>query len=289
MHSLKNPFKNPDNIDNFPPFPDGYFDYQESTFGENEEIAKQTDETGNNTTLCSLNLSIDTLAKIRPVDISNVSTFLEQKEKEELQEELLRNEIEQEDQQYFDNRAEELSPQTKDNVRIVLLDENGLNQQYVKKRDIVTSPASVQTNLSISPTMNMEYTIYDSCIQFDDSQANIKTPKRKKRIITPKIPDFLSPIRAESPTTNCFQSPIMSPFLRTYQTLITHPVSPSTPSRTSYPFNTRHPKIGISSPSSSPTKLTYTRPLSPINYEFFKARYRTQIRYLEEQVQSSNL
>jgi len=153
MHSLKNPFKNPDNIDNFPPFPDGYFDYQESTFGENEEIAKQTDETGNNTTLCSLNLSIDTLAKIRPVDISNVSTFLEQKEKEELQEELLRNEIEQEDQQYFDNRAEELSPQTKDNVRIVLLDENGLNQQYVKKRDIVTSPASVQTNLSISPTM----------------------------------------------------------------------------------------------------------------------------------------
>jgi hypothetical protein len=42
----------------------------------------------------------------------------------------------------------------------------------------------------------MEYTIYDSCIQFDDSQANMKTPKRKKRIITPKIPDFLSPIRA---------------------------------------------------------------------------------------------
>jgi hypothetical protein len=34
--------------------------------------------------------------------------------------------------------------------------------------------------------------------------------------------------------------------------------------------------------SLSPTRLTYTRPLSPMNYEFFKSRYKQQLHFLSE-------
>ena len=53
----------------------------------------------------------------------------------------------------------------------------------------------------------------------------------------------------------------------------------SPPSRRSYPFAIgAHRLLG-----SHLNKTMYTRPLSPVNYEFFKARYKTQLRYLDAQ------
>src|SRR3989338_2643762 len=62
--------------ENFPPLD------EELLYAEEIEDIEDDEEIFRETSNVSLNLSIDTLAKIKPVDISNISDFLKEKEQE---------------------------------------------------------------------------------------------------------------------------------------------------------------------------------------------------------------
>jgi hypothetical protein len=96
---IHNPFTNPESEnENFPSI---------STFLDTS-VAHDHDASHDNTmdaseSHISLNFSIDTLAKVKPVDIS-VTEFLEHKELEEHIEDSNRDVVEHEDLTYFKNR-----------------------------------------------------------------------------------------------------------------------------------------------------------------------------------------
>ena len=69
-----NPFLGNGRYENFPPL---------DKFYDDEESESVPDTPPSNSSHISLNLSIDTLARIKPVDISNLSDFLKEKEMEE--------------------------------------------------------------------------------------------------------------------------------------------------------------------------------------------------------------
>jgi hypothetical protein len=169
----RNPFTSPNNeMNNFPTLPDDYFDNADVMIDDDDDDEDEEDEEhyvdnnnetrdlfnhSENATHVSLNLSIDTLAKIKPVEISNVDSFLKGKHSEEKYEQTIRENIEKEDSEFFANRREELSPQTKSGKRTVLFDpESGYTVSATYNGRVV----SVQTDLSISPAE----VCYSSCL-----------------------------------------------------------------------------------------------------------------------------
>ncbi|KAL0480230.1 cc2d1b [Acrasis kona] len=272
---IKNPFTE-NNTENFPSltqFLDATIEHDQSM--DEEEATKSH---------ISLNLSIDTLAKVKPADISNVEVFLAQKDVEDEIEEGHQERREIEDTEYFLNRSvlllreEELSPQSRLGTRTVLYDESREKQ--------------IQTALSIDPTHSIQYRryheeevdgviqIFDSSMSLRDDEDTIQTPKRKgdNHLAPHNDIMFFSPIpiKGGAPqimmTPNHFMSPIISnnrnmmhtpqftsPILKTTKnTVIDTPqfrfdldhASPLTPEKSTVEYNSALKKVA--------KKLTFT-------------------------------
>ncbi|KAL9644017.1 hypothetical protein ABK040_005485 [Willaertia magna] len=204
-----NPFICRSDIENFPRLTDSVLAIEMSD-DEDEEIEEE--EIIQEKTI-DLNLSIDTLAKIKPADISNLSEFLIEKEREEQYEERFRDIIDLEDEEYFKNKKEELSPQSKHKKAIILYN----SDIELEKRQIGTphrvykmephdnfSPFQSPPPNFLSPIMNRRDDLFFS-------------PKERSPLLfTPKTEidlSFISPIRSEnnSKGTDDLDSPLISP------------------------------------------------------------------------------
>jgi hypothetical protein len=218
---IHNPFVDPD-VENFPSL-SNFLDTSITSHQE-EDSSMNVSEAHHTTyddvhaaTHISLNLSIDTLAKVNPVDISNMEEFLEQKEKEDHIEESQKEYFATQDAEYFLNRPEDLSPQSKAGTRTVLYD------SFMEKQDL---EKAVQTTVSIDPNRTVDFQYSEGQIDvmsqmFDNSVSmrdEVCTPKAFKNVkSSPMIedPSFLSPIavRTETPLNKKILTPnFISPF-----------------------------------------------------------------------------
>lgn len=125
-----NPFVNGE-AENFPPLSDTFFESQQED--QDDEGGEQTVQYYHQDDEVELDYSIDTLARVKPVEMSNMSTFFNNREREEQEEQEYQKDMEQEDHEYFLRKEPDVTPQ--------------------KPRNFHKAEISTQTSLTISPKL----------------------------------------------------------------------------------------------------------------------------------------
>ncbi|KAG2387675.1 hypothetical protein C9374_001269 [Naegleria lovaniensis] len=229
---INNPFINDDH-ENFPPL--SFDDISSQSSPNNSDILDTS--TLEHDPNISLNLSIDTLAKIKPVDISNLSDFLKEKELEELFEESQRHVIEEEDANYFKQRKEDLSPQSKKGHGIVLY------SSFMEHQDAPLNSSTPTKSPQHQDDEEEQEFSFTSPPQFlSPILGNGELGNRRAEIyyspnykITPKAAKghmdelFLSPIRGTATNTVAPNSPLMTPDSKIFKSISASKIEPQVP------------------------------------------------------------
>lgn len=127
----QNPFFQNEQVENFPPLTQSQV-FQQPDMDNDEQQQDDDDMQFEDFNSSTVDYSIDTLAKVKPVDISNMTEFFRNKDAEEQMEAEMEQDMAKEDADYFLHKEEELSPQHHASVNLSI---------------------ATQTSLTISPTI----------------------------------------------------------------------------------------------------------------------------------------